>query len=73
MTKMDQVSQLHLSCLLLRIILNTGVFVIGAYNMGGSPANTVEKIKNLVYMDQGGEGGTRQRDEFLGKFYFQFV
>lgn len=38
--------------------------------MGGSPAQTVEKIKNMVYMEQTRAGETPPRADYLGKFYF---
>ena len=41
----------------------------GVYNMGGSPLPTVEKIKNLVYMNSSidGETAVNPREEYLGK------
>uniref|UniRef100_A0A8D3ADJ3 C3/C5 convertase n=1 Tax=Scophthalmus maximus TaxID=52904 RepID=A0A8D3ADJ3_SCOMX len=46
------------------------VFTDGAYNMGGSPTFTVEKIKNMVYMNQTGEPKTPSREEFLDIYIF---
>ncbi|XP_072230699.1 complement factor B-like isoform X2 [Leuresthes tenuis] len=42
------------------------LFTDGAYNMGGSPAPTVERIKNMVYMNQ----NDGSRDEFLDIYVF---
>lgn len=46
--------------------------IAGAYNMGGSPAPTVAKIKNMVYMNHTREGETdvQPREEYLGKYIF---
>lgn len=44
-------------------------FLAGAYNMGGSPAPTVAKIKNMVYMNQTGEQKISSREEYLGEAY----
>lgn len=44
-----------------------GSFIAGAYNMGGSPAASVQKIKNMVYMDHA-VGDNHPRAEFLGGF-----
>ncbi len=41
--------------------------------MGGSPKPYVDKIKDLVYMGQTGEGETQSREEYLGAWYFVFV
>ncbi|XP_040907276.1 complement factor B-like [Toxotes jaculatrix] len=46
------------------------VFTDGAYNMGGSPAPTVEKIKNMVYMNHSREQETNSREEFLDIYIF---
>uniref|UniRef100_A0A3Q3XL94 C3/C5 convertase n=1 Tax=Mola mola TaxID=94237 RepID=A0A3Q3XL94_MOLML len=48
------------------------VFTDGAFNMGGSPAPTVAKIKNLVYMNHTVEGETKTqpRDEYLDIYMF---
>ncbi|XP_045896050.1 complement factor B-like [Micropterus dolomieu] len=46
------------------------VFTDGAYNMGGSPAPTVEKIKNMVYMNHTVEGETQSREEYLDIYVF---
>lgn len=43
-------------------------FTAGAYNMGGSPAPTVAKIKNMVYMNHTGEEESQPREEYLGKY-----
>ena len=43
--------------------------IAGAYNMGGSPAPTVEQIKNMVYMNQTGSQSYQSREEYLGEFY----
>ncbi|XP_032388691.1 complement factor B [Etheostoma spectabile] len=47
-------------------------FTDGAYNMGGSPAPTVERIKNMVYMNQTGVPGTatQSREEYLDIYIF---
>lgn len=37
--------------------------------MGGSPAPTVAKIKNMVYMNQTGEQKISSREEYLGEAY----
>ncbi|XP_072230703.1 complement factor B-like [Leuresthes tenuis] len=42
------------------------LFTDGAYNMGGSPAPTIERIKNMVYMNQ----NDGSRDEFLDIYVF---
>lgn len=40
----------------------------GVYNMGGSPLPTVQKIKNLVYINHTSEEtGSQPREEYLGK------
>lgn len=44
-------------------------FTTGAYNLGGSPAPTVAKIKNLAYLNL----ADGSRDDYLGEFYIQFV
>ncbi|XP_041808468.1 complement factor B-like [Chelmon rostratus] len=46
------------------------VFTDGAYSKGGSPAHTVAKIKNLVYMNHTSEGGTQSREEYLDIYIF---
>ncbi|XP_044079271.1 complement factor B-like isoform X2 [Siniperca chuatsi] len=46
------------------------VFTDGAYNMGGSPAPTVAKIKNTVYMNHTSEGETQSREEYLDIYMF---
>ncbi|XP_019940984.2 complement factor B-like [Paralichthys olivaceus] len=46
------------------------VFTDGAYNMGGSPAPTVERIKNMVYMNHTSEQDTQSREEFLDIYIF---
>ena len=46
------------------------VFTDGAYNMGGSPAPTVAKIKNMVYMNQTGEQKISSREEYLDIYIF---
>ncbi|XP_038129941.1 complement factor B-like [Cyprinodon tularosa] len=43
-------------------------FTDGAYNMGGSPQPTVARIKNMVYMNQLGEAGSRE--EYLDIYVF---
>lgn len=59
-----------------KVVLNIYLFfpfIAGAYNMGGSPTFTVEKIKNMVYMNQTGEPKTPSREEFLGEFIFNLL
>ncbi|KAI3373651.1 hypothetical protein L3Q82_022242 [Scortum barcoo] len=46
------------------------VFTDGAYNMGGPPEPAVARIKNMVYMNGNGEGGTQSREEYLDIFIF---
>ncbi|KAI3373649.1 hypothetical protein L3Q82_022239 [Scortum barcoo] len=46
------------------------IFTDGAYNMGGSPAPTVAKIKNMVYMNHTGEEGAPSREEYLDIYVF---
>ncbi|XP_058482990.1 complement factor B-like [Solea solea] len=46
------------------------IFTDGAYNMGGSPAPTVEKIKNLVYMNPSNEEERKAREDFLDIYVF---
>ncbi|XP_069577993.1 complement factor B-like [Brachyistius frenatus] len=46
------------------------IFTDGAYNMGGEPAPTVERIKNLVYMKHATEQNTQPRDEYLDIYVF---
>ncbi|XP_041656630.1 complement factor B-like [Cheilinus undulatus] len=46
------------------------VFTDGAYNMGGSPAPTVKKIKNMVYMNHTSDQEANSRDEFLDIYVF---
>ncbi|XP_070773244.1 complement factor B-like [Enoplosus armatus] len=46
------------------------IFTDGGYNMGGSPAPTVAKIKNMVYMNHTIEGETQPREEYLDIFVF---
>lgn len=48
----------------------TFIFIVGAYNMGGSPAPTLARIKDMVYMNQTGEKEVNSREEYLGEFYF---
>uniref|UniRef100_A0A8C9YCL8 C3/C5 convertase n=1 Tax=Sander lucioperca TaxID=283035 RepID=A0A8C9YCL8_SANLU len=45
-------------------------FTDGAYNMGGSPAPTVEQIKNTVYMNQTGVPAAQSREEYLDIYIF---
>ncbi|XP_070699763.1 complement factor B-like [Pempheris klunzingeri] len=45
------------------------VFTDGAYNMGGSPAPTIAKIKNMVYMNNGDEE-IKAREEYLDIYVF---
>ncbi|KAF1378588.1 hypothetical protein PFLUV_G00192100 [Perca fluviatilis] len=45
-------------------------FTDGAYNMGGSPAPTVEQIKNMVYMNQTGSQSYQSREEYLDIYIF---
>ncbi|XP_013858625.1 complement factor B [Austrofundulus limnaeus] len=44
------------------------MFTDGAYNMGGSPRPTVERIKNMVYMNDMANVGSR--DEYLDIYIF---
>lgn len=44
-------------------------FTTGAYNLGGSPAPTVAKIKNSAYLNL----ADGSRDDYLGEFSIQFV
>lgn len=37
--------------------------------MGGSPAPTVAKIKNMVYMNHTTAEETQSREDYLGEFY----
>ncbi|KAM9348846.1 complement factor B-like [Symphorus nematophorus] len=46
------------------------IFTDGAYNMGGSPAPTVKRIKNMIYMNHTTEGETNPRDEYLDIYIF---
>ncbi|XP_070839171.1 complement factor B-like [Chaetodon trifascialis] len=46
------------------------LFTDGAYTLGGSPASTVAKIKNFVYMDQASESGIESREEYLDIYIF---
>uniref|UniRef100_A0A3Q1HJ57 C3/C5 convertase n=1 Tax=Acanthochromis polyacanthus TaxID=80966 RepID=A0A3Q1HJ57_9TELE len=41
-------------------------FTDGAYNMGGSPLPTVERIKNMVYMNNTSDQQKESREEYLG-------
>ncbi|XP_070773763.1 complement factor B-like [Enoplosus armatus] len=45
-------------------------FTDGGYNMGGSPAPTVAKIKDMVYMNHTIEGETQPREEYLDIYIF---
>lgn len=44
-------------------------FTTGAYNLGGSPAPTVAKIKNSAYLNL----ADGSRDDYLGEFSIRFV
>uniref|UniRef100_A0AAQ4R266 C3/C5 convertase n=1 Tax=Gasterosteus aculeatus aculeatus TaxID=481459 RepID=A0AAQ4R266_GASAC len=46
------------------------VFTDGAFNMGGSPDRTVQKIKNMVYLDPTGQKKNESRDEYLDIYIF---
>ncbi|XP_040006908.1 complement factor B-like [Xiphias gladius] len=46
------------------------IFTDGAYNMGGSPAPTVAKIKNMVYMNHTSGQEAQSREEFLDIYIF---
>ncbi|KAF3706517.1 Complement factor B [Channa argus] len=46
------------------------VFTDGAYNMGGSPAPTVEKIKNMVYMNHTIGKQNQSREDYLDIYIF---
>lgn len=37
--------------------------------MGGSPDRTVQKIKNMVYLDPTGQKKNESRDEYLGELF----
>ncbi|KAM9348847.1 complement factor B-like, partial [Symphorus nematophorus] len=46
------------------------VFTDGAYNVGGSPAPTVAKIKDMIYMGNTSDGETQSREEYLDIYIF---
>ncbi|XP_034539899.1 complement factor B-like [Notolabrus celidotus] len=46
------------------------IFTDGAYNMGGSPVPTVERIKNMVYMNHTGQQQGISREEYLDIYIF---
>ncbi|XP_054899958.1 complement factor B-like [Poeciliopsis prolifica] len=46
------------------------LFTDGAYNMGGSPAPTVARIKNTVYMNHTVKNHVGARDDFLDIYIF---
>ncbi|XP_060941709.1 complement factor B-like [Limanda limanda] len=46
------------------------LFTDGAYNMGGSPLPSVERIKQMIYMNHTSEPGTQSREEFLDIYIF---
>ncbi|XP_054611728.1 complement factor B-like isoform X1 [Dunckerocampus dactyliophorus] len=46
------------------------LFTDGAYNMGGTPEPTVQKIKNMVYMDQTSRSEKPLREEYLDIYIF---
>uniref|UniRef100_A0A665UIU2 C3/C5 convertase n=1 Tax=Echeneis naucrates TaxID=173247 RepID=A0A665UIU2_ECHNA len=46
------------------------LFTDGAYNMGGSPDLTLQKIKNLVYMNHIDGSGPNPREEYLDIYVF---
>ncbi|XP_075887540.1 complement factor B-like [Nelusetta ayraudi] len=46
------------------------VFTDGIYNMGGSPLQTVERIKNMVYLNHTNEMGDDNRVEHLDIYTF---
>ncbi|TKS82993.1 Complement factor B [Collichthys lucidus] len=46
------------------------LFTDGAYNMGGSPAPTLARIKDMVYMNQTGEKQVNSREEYLDVYVF---
>ncbi|XP_061818458.1 complement factor B-like [Nerophis lumbriciformis] len=46
------------------------LFTDGAYNMGGTPEPTVEKIKNMVYMDQTARNQKPIREDYLDIYIF---
>ncbi|XP_010742880.3 complement factor B-like isoform X1 [Larimichthys crocea] len=46
------------------------LFTDGAYNMGGSPAPTLARIKDMVYMNQTGEKEVNSREEYLDVYVF---
>ncbi|XP_047463236.1 complement factor B-like [Mugil cephalus] len=46
------------------------LFSDGAYNMGGSPAPTVEQIKNMVYMNHTTEQQAESREDYLDIYVF---
>lgn len=45
------------------------IWFLGAYNMGGSPEPTVQRIKNMVYMNHTNEAeaNAKSREEYLGE------
>ncbi|XP_051793148.1 complement factor B-like isoform X1 [Acanthochromis polyacanthus] len=45
-------------------------FTDGAYNMGGSPLPTVERIKNMVYMNNTSDQQKQSREEYLDIYVF---
>ncbi|XP_026228408.1 complement factor B-like [Anabas testudineus] len=46
------------------------VFTDGAYNMGGSPAPTLARIKNMVYMNHTVDKETQSREDYLDIYIF---
>uniref|UniRef100_A0A3Q1FXL7 Complement factor B-like n=1 Tax=Acanthochromis polyacanthus TaxID=80966 RepID=A0A3Q1FXL7_9TELE len=48
-------------------------FTDGAYNMGGSPLPTVERIKNMVYMNNTSDQQKESREEYLGEKMFPWA
>ncbi|KAK2828628.1 hypothetical protein Q5P01_019662 [Channa striata] len=46
------------------------IFTDGAYNMGGSPAPTLAKIKNMVYMNHTSEEDAQSRLDYLDVYVF---
>ncbi|KAM9788847.1 complement factor B-like [Neosynchiropus ocellatus] len=46
------------------------LFTDGAYNMGGTPAPTVQRIKEMVYMNPTGAADAPNREEYLDIYMF---
>lgn len=61
--------QLSIVCFIVSLFIFNWMdfFTTGIYNMGGSPLPTVEKIKNMVYLNHTNEMGDDNRAEHLGE------